>query len=167
MSSIDRHFGSQIASEPRTPSPFDVIPRYTLRTLADLLNAIAEEWPQQPIGHMRTAAGHFSNYIGVPSTELSIQLVAQALPGFRQYLSGLRLKNNSTSAYKNYVALLLRLAQKLGWHQTRSMAQTEWEAVLSDLKRPRGFSMVASYAIGMDKAPSQLSDKDLASWAKL
>lgn len=161
MNSTDSTFGSQNAHHLHDSSLFSATSTRSLNTVADLLNVIAEDRPDEPISMFRTTADHLSNFAGVAVTHLTIELMGTLLPGFRNYLEGRKFARNTVNAYCGYSKSLLRLALDVGWVQPPNAAKAAWAPILARMRFPRGSYGIVTYAIAKGKTPSQLTDRDL------
>jgi integrase len=160
-------FGASIASQLPIPADFCDPPCLGVQTVGELLDLVALEHPTQPISMLRTAASWFARYARASIGDLKIDLLEDALPGFKPYLREQKqLAPKSAKSYRDFVVRLLRLARELGWVRTPSRARTEWENLRAGFRLPTGFSSLVSYAIAKGKTPAQLTDKDLAGWAE-
>ena len=119
-------FGSSDALLVRDSSSSYGMAPDSLHTVDHLLNAIALKQPNQSISMLRTTADHFAEYVGVPSSQLTIEFMERALPGFKRYLSGRKLAPNSVKSYRDFAVSLLRRAGVLGWVRASSQARTAW-----------------------------------------
>jgi integrase len=159
--------GSQNASIFRDTSPSCEIVRDNLQTVDQLLDEIARRQPNQSIPMLRTTADHFANYVGVRTTELTIEFLESSLPGFKRYLLNRKLARNSVKSYRDFAVSLLRQAGEFGWVRASSRARTAWDSLPEQLRRLIGCRGLVRYAIAKDKAPFQLNEGDLAAWAEL
>jgi hypothetical protein len=160
-------FGSSDASLVRDSSSSYGMALDNLHTVDRLLNAIALKQPNQNISMLRTTAHHFAEYVGVPSSQLTIEFMERALPGFKRYLSGRKLAPNSVKSYRDFAVSLLRQAGQFGWVRASSQARTAWDSLPEQVTRLIGCRGLVRYAIVKDKAPFQLNEGDLAAWAEL
>lgn len=143
-----------------------------IATVGELLDAIAKERPGQYLGTLKTAANLFSDYIGIPVSQLKISFLKSAGSGFSTYLFRMRnrrgepLKIVSVRCYCSGIEALLRSAQRLGWSYTPSAVESEWNSVVAGLKMTRGISGLIRFALARGKAPSQLTDNDVQAFQK-
>jgi hypothetical protein len=133
MISTNGAFGSSDALLVRDSSSSYGMAPDSLHTVDHLLNAIALKQPNQSISMLRTTADHFAEYVGVPSSQLTIEFMERALPGFKRYLSGRKLAPNSVKSYRDFAVSLLRRAGELGWVRASSQARTAWDPLPEQL----------------------------------
>jgi hypothetical protein len=172
MTSQNLTIASQNEASPRQASR-DLVMSGTLTKVVDLLAVIKDSRPDQPHSMLTTAATHFANYMGVPLPDLTTSTLRPAMQGFGPYLGKLRskkgkpLERNSVRSYTNFVQLLLRLGEELGWSAEPSKAEAKWKEILSGIKLPRGFGGIVKYANANGLLPSRFSDDHLKVFKQL
>jgi hypothetical protein len=170
MTTTRRGFGKQIDMDLRDYTQLPLIPRRELRTVQELLTAIQElrtDRPNLPVPMLKTTVDHVSNFLNTPIDRLSIAALADVdlAPRFRNYLRERRYKPNAVRSYSNFLAILRRTAQELGWEQPN--VPEEWKPVLKAMRKHSGFSGIIRYAIQQGKAPSEFGDDDLNAWGEI
>jgi hypothetical protein len=94
MSTLIVPFGRSNALVPPEAAQNVALARYQMRTLQDLLNALAVVVP--PAAPMlRTSAAHFAEFVGQPPDVIEIATLVDRKEGFRRYLKGRRYQVNS------------------------------------------------------------------------
>jgi hypothetical protein len=167
MSKARRRFGNQLDSDLSDLTPeLPFTPYRELRTVQELLTAIQELKPKAPVPMLRTTAGHVSTFLNTPLDRLSIAaLVEVDALRFRNYLRERRYKRDSVRSYSNFLAILRRTAQELGWKQPE--VPEEWKPILRAMQKHFPFREIIRYAIQKGKAPSEFCDDALDAWGEM
>jgi integrase len=161
MSTAKWRFGNQNDAGLRGPVQLPLISTPELRTAQDLLTAIKDLRPNLPIAMLRTTACHVSNFLNTPTEQLPIAALVGLGPRFRDFLRERRYAPKSVRSYSNYLAILLRAAQELGWHPQHPNVPEEWKRILRVMLSHVGCGGVVHYAIQQGKHPSEFCDDDL------
>jgi integrase len=176
MSTQNLPIAAPIAAFTRSTSSSGVISLSGSDKVVQLLAVIASERADAPLPMLKTAAGHFATYMGVPLPDLEITTLASAMQGFGSHLAKFRRKNgkklerNSVRSYVNYAQMLLRLAVELGWLPVPSNVEFEWRAkfdgvdwsAIKDGTRLRhACYKLMRFAVAAGVAPGKFSDEHL------
>jgi hypothetical protein len=136
-------------------------------TVAGLIAQVASHRPEAPLAMLRSTAAHLERYLGVPATNLPLNTVHDALPGFAQFLgqskqrNGKPLTRNSIRSYINYARILLNLAAELGWVRTPGATELAWQAALAGHLLPEGCPGLVRFGVARGIPPQQFDDADL------
>jgi integrase len=143
-----------------------LIPRRELRTVQDLLTAIQELRSDLQVPMLKTTAGHVSHFLNTPLDRLSIAALVDIdlAPRFRDYLSERRYKRDSIRSYSNFLAILRRTAQELGWEPPD--VPEDWKPILTAMQTHPRCSSIVRYAIRQGKTPFQFCNEDLNAWGQ-
>ena len=106
--------GTQIAFDVRDSSANSTLETQDIKTLADLLAALAKN-PPRAFPMLRTTSALLVAYLNDPPEKIQVDSVNEAREGFRPYLEGRKYAENSVRTYVNHVRILLNCARKLGW----------------------------------------------------
>jgi hypothetical protein len=175
MNTAKTTIGNQIDADLRDSARSVRIAPRRLRTLADLLDAIAEAAPHLPLAMLRTTAGHIASFLNVPIEQLAIEALIDIGPQFRLHLRGRRLKYNSVRAYANNLNILLRAARELGCESPQLEIPEPWKPILAVMQKHRGSgtrgqyygcAKIVRWAIRQGKAPSDFCEDDLDAWGE-
>jgi integrase len=164
MNTLTRTVGTQIDTEVRTSSHSIHISDRRLLTLRDLLEELQDD---KQIAMLRTTAGHIASFLNVAIEKLAIDALVNVIPEFRTYLKQKRYKRNAANSYCNYANMLLRKAKELGWAPSDPEIPPEWNPIVSAVLSLKGASGIIKYAIRRGKTPSNFTDDDLNSWARM
>ncbi len=88
-------------------------------------------------------------------------------PRFSTYLEGRHHKRNAVRSYRNYLGILIRKAEELGWTPQNPEIPQSWEPVVAAIKGLKGGRGIVTFAISLGKIPSTLTNDDLNSWAQM
>lgn len=152
-------FGTSNALVPPAAAQNIAVQRYQLRSLQDLLDALAVGVPPQP-PMLRTSAAHFAEFVGVPPQEIDIAMLVDRKEAFRAYLKERRYQKNSIRTFINFTGLLVRKAEEFGWPLPEVLIPECW-AEMYALARRASCRKIILYAIGLGRTPGQLTDRDL------
>jgi hypothetical protein len=164
MSTLIVPFGRSNALVPPEAAQNVAIARYQMRTLQDLLNALAVVVP--PAAPMlRTSAAHFAEFVGQPPDAIEIATLVDRKEGFRRYLKGRRYQVNSVRTFVNSTGVLVRKAEEFGWKRPEAIVPKCWQEICS-LAPNRGCRMVIQWAIELRGSPEELNDGDLNTFCR-
>lgn len=135
------------------------------RTLADLLATISgrQDLAKQE-AMMRTTAGHVTEMLAAPPDEVPVSQLRVLVCRFKQYLQGHSFRRNSVRSYLNYLRVLIKVADELGWSMPHPEIPAPWRAIYS-VARTRKCGSVVRYAIEHSIEPAAFGDEELERWA--
>ena len=140
-----------------------------VNTLQNLLDQVAVSEPGTQLTSMlKSTASHISRWLRKPPMEIPISQLFGAAPEFGTYLRQHRFKRNSIRSYLNYLRILMKTAQRLGWREQDPKLERLWRPLLSAMPNRRWNSIIASiprYALQMGIAPLAFSESHLEGWA--
>jgi integrase len=136
------------------------------RTLADLLATISgrQDLAKQE-AMMRTTAGHVTEMLAAPPDEVPVSQLRALVSRFKQYLQGHSFRRNSVRSYLNYLRVLIKVADELGWSMPHPEIPAPWRAIYS-VARTRKCGSVVRYAVEHSIEPAAFGDEELERWAE-
>jgi len=158
--------GTRIDLPPRDVALREPISLEKLRTLQDLLDAIAKLESDQPhlLAMLRSTGGHISDYLERPLHQVEIGQIRDVVPELKQYLKERRYKRNSIRSYLNYTRILLQEAEGLGWKEGDAEVEAAWQLILAAVSKKTGCASIVKYVILNRIKPTDFSDADLDGW---
>lgn len=135
------------------------------RTLADLLVTIScrQDLAKQE-AMMRTTAGHVTEMLAAPPDEVPVSQLRVLVSRFKEYLQGHSFRRNSVRSYLNYLRVLIKVADELGWSMPHPEIPAPWRAIYN-VARTRNCGSVVRYAVEHSIEPAAFGDKELERWA--
>jgi hypothetical protein len=157
-------FGTPNALVPPEGAQNIAIPRFQMRTLQDLLDALALEAPSAP-AMLRTSATHFTEFFGQPPEAIEIATLVDRREDFRRYLKGRRYQVNSVRTFVNSTGVLVRRAEEFGWQRPAAIIPECWQEIYA-LAPDIGCRKIIGEAIRMGRQPEQLTHEDLKAFCR-
>ena len=135
------------------------------RTLADLLATISgrQDLAKQE-AMMRTTAGHVTEMLAAPPDEVPVSQLRVLVSRFKEYLQGHSFRRNSVRSYLNYLRVLIKVADELGWSMPHPEIPAPWRAIYS-VAKTRKCGSVVRYAVEHSIEPAAFGDEELERWA--
>jgi integrase len=139
------------------------------KTLQDLLVHIAASLPRTQLTSMlNTTASHLSHWLGKPPTDIPIRRLIGAAPEFSSYLRQCHFKPNSVRSYLNYLRILIKTAQDLGWREQDPELERLWRPLLLAIPtqgRKNRIASIPRYALQMGIRPADFGESHLNNWS--
>ena len=169
MSTQSDTFGTQPAPDFRDAAQVcdisEVPAPARLNSLHDALNALQRmaQVNHQQLRMMRTAAGHFANFLGLTLNQVPLDQLTRPTADFKAYLKNQHYKRHAIRSYVHYVCVLLRKAEGLGWKRSLPEIPPEWSTIYGVARR-KGCGAIVRYAIENGKRPTEFGDAELDAW---
>ena len=157
--------GTQIAPDVRDSSANSTLETQALKTLADLLAALAKD-PPRAFPMLRTTSALLVAYLNDPPEKILVDSVNEAREGFRPYLEGRKYAENSVRTYVNHVRILLNCAREFGWLPPNQVIPEEWQSVLA-LSTEKQCEDLVRHLVGLRKTPRDVTIEDVDRWAQM
>jgi len=130
---------------------------------------LAELQQHKHISMLRTTAAHVSACLHVPVDQLTIDVLDGVASPLTAYLRARRHKPNAVRSYRNYAAMLLREAKRLGWtpREPDTNVSDAWKTILTSVAKAPGCSGIVRYAIAQGIMPTDFGDEHLTAWSQM
>lgn len=151
--------GTARASDAGAPST-TTVPLYLQQLLA-----LIDRGAGTSEGMMHAVAARFIEFAGVTAGSLTIDTVHRDKAKFIAHLKAGRYKQSSVKSYRNYLNMLLRKAEELGWEVPAVNIPDEWLEILDAMPRT-GLKMIVRYAVEIGKTPANFNEDDLSAWRR-
>ena len=114
-------------------------------------------------GMMHAVATRFVEFEGVTTDTLKIDTLYTRKDQFISHLRAGRYKCSSVKSYRNYLNLLLRKAEELGWEAPTLRIPDEWQVIMDVMTRHEAKTIIR-YGVQIGKTPANFSEEDLLAW---
>jgi hypothetical protein len=114
-------------------------------------------------GMLHAVAARFLEFVGSTAELVPIGAVHDRKESFIAHLKASKYKKLSVKSYRNYLNLLLRRAQELGWVRPALVIPAEWREIEDAMPRSSA-KLIVHYAARIGKSPSDFSEDDLLAW---
>jgi hypothetical protein len=114
-------------------------------------------------GMLHAVAARFLEFVGSTAELVPIGAVHDRKESFIAHLKASKYKKSSVKSYRNYLNLLLRRAQELGWVRPALVIPVEWRKIEDAMPRTSA-KLIVHYAVRIGKLPSVFSEDDLLAW---
>jgi hypothetical protein len=115
---------------------------------------------------LQSTAEHISICLDKPVDQIQIAELGKLTPRFKVYLVARRFKRNSVRSYINYLRVLLRKAEQLGWKQQLPDVAPRWREIRRSVLRRGGAAGIVKYAIREAIPPQEFGETALDEWGK-
>jgi integrase len=133
-----------------------------IESLGDLLAALHAVGGSGQIPMLRSTAVKLEEFLGKPSSEITIQIMEDCREDFSDFLKARKYGRHSVRSYLNYLRILVSKAKELGYTTVRPIAPA-WEKLLPEARRVNCGSIFRYFArSGM--APGSVAEVDLCAW---
>jgi integrase len=159
MNTLNCSIGRETAEILPVTSQIITRPQYIVHSLQDLLDALSAEGTKD-LAMLRTTASHLAEFLSAKLSDIPVASIIDSRAEFRLYLESRKYKKNSIRSFCNYVGILLRHAQILGWERATPELPEEWRNIADAF--PTGAQRdIIWFAVKLGKTPKLLSDDDL------
>lgn len=153
-------FGGALAcstpSQSASPAPFN---------LAEVLSTIDRASGTEE-AMLHTTAARFLEFVNSTAELAPIDLLHSEKRAFVAHLKAGRYKLSSVKSYSNYLRILLRRAEDLGWKPDPVDICPEWRDVLTLLPQRPWAKQIVSFGSRCGKPPALFSEAELAEWRR-
>ena len=150
-----------ITIAPDAPGAISQTPGAPPETLADLLARIERNSTQKKMVFSVTA--RFLEYMNSTAEKAPIEALITEKESFISYLKAGKYKASSVKTYRNYINILIRTAEGMGWARPKIVIPPVWQSLLDGTARS-SIKPIVLYAIRIGRTPSTLSEDDLSAW---
>ncbi len=161
MSDIKVHSGTSIAAEVRGSSNRSATAVVPPKTLADLLQFLADK-PDGAFPMLRSTCSLAAVYMGEPLTKISLSSLQRAKKGFRPFLERGKYAETSVRSYVNYLRILLNHAGVLGWDAEEGIPEA-WHSVMKLVPEKRCEELAVHLSQIRDR-PQDVTVEDVEAW---
>lgn len=160
MNVPELHDGTQRASalQPHIAPPVSPVPH----TLRDLLTLIERDNGMRK-GMLHSTATRVAEFFAKSVEDVSLDLMFEQRLDFVAHLRAGKYAENSVKSYRNYVNIMIKIAQDNGWSPRATRLPADWAIIEEMLKRGIAKSIV-HYAVRIGRTTKTFSEEDLAAW---
>jgi hypothetical protein len=112
---------------------------------------------------LHSIPARFLDFVGSTAELVPIDAVHNQKESFIAHLKASKYKNSSVKSYRNYLNMLLRRAEELGWVRPALIIPAAWQEIADVMPRSSA-KLIVRYAARIGKSPSVFSEDDLSAW---
>lgn len=132
--------------------------------LSELLTYINRKTGTQE-SMLHSVAARYLEYANSTAELVSIADMHDRKEPFIVHLKANKYIHASVKSYRNYLNILLRCAQELGWVRPHLVIPDAWQSIADTMPRSLAEKIV-HYGTRIGKSPSLFSESDLTDWRK-